>query len=1198
MLRARHWTPPLLCIAIGIANIAGATTGDFDADGREELLLRHAGNAWVYYDIEDGVGRRQELTLHVPNADRISALADLNGDGRDDVLVRSYETHAWSWHAMGERAAERRDLPTLTRNPLFTFQAAGDFDGDGDDDVLLRNSSTGQFVYYESRFGAANPQAILRRGLGLTANLLFEVVAAGDLNGDGRDDVLMRHARLGHWIHYEMSRERGVLRRPSPRFTPDLLFEFAGIGDLDGDGDDDLLLRNIGSGEWIYYAMSGANGELVRRFGMPRDLRHDVAAVADFDGDGRGTALLRHPDSGDWIAYEIGAAESERSLVSGITWDLAWAPISAPPTYTPAMLCGGDDGTPSYVGRVSGYGGDLDGLEAILTGPGTLRVAQPDSAGCFAFHAVPQGEYGVKVNADGHQTSPARTIKFPFRAVYDAQAYDARQLETDPFTYHWEEDQSTPAGAEYSSHVVQPRVVEFQGTTVEVADAASAERLRQEYNILLVGPGWSQEHAFRLLTMMESIPQDVQDPSNDRFLPASAWRLADEFIDEDITIDTAEDGTRDVTISTAAFVNASPRIATVDGKRGVWFSRRLHHAAVRFVTDNGHDESAYERIFEERYGVTTVIDDYPSLTAPTGHESHHNFQKFHAEEIVLLINMLEEMPTGMHRVEGMRYLVRRLNGLQHPLYPTAPAVAWPDYHYVEFMESAFKGTPEDYIHRLILHEKAHFLWAHLFDDRLKADWIELGGWYEDASSSTGWYTTKSAEFVSAYAHAINPNEDMAETISYFVVNPDRLRARSMAKYEFVRDRIMQGNIYIARIREDLTFEVYNLFPDYVHPGKIRAVDITVAGASHEDKIVTVEVELHALDAVKEGAHRGQTRISSEIGTFFDLWLYPVDEYGNYLPGDGTEESTRLRGEMTIPKYAKAGYWLSDGIRLDDVAGNSRYLSAKDFGWRMYVDNPLEDFTPPEYVPRTLTMDTSTWEDDDTVQVIRVMWSFEEDTALVEDACDAYVIASLADIYSFAGHGPHDDDDSCTAEIIMPNYMPSSTYSTVRVEMMDVAWNWGGAIFTGDGATEPPATVDLVTTNPDTEPPEVDLNRIWVDAEPTNPTAPNGETRVTVGVRFRDNISGVYGVWMYLRDPQGGTHYHGVYLHYLDGPDGEYGIYPSRDPTQWMSFERVVILPAGSLPGTWGIAEIIVEDRAKNLQRHNFVEIIHFEVEDS
>ena len=1193
MARIRHRTAALLYLAITIASVAGATTGDFDGDGRDELLMRHAGNAmWVYYDIENGVGMRHELLVDAPEADRLAAAADLNGDGRSDLLIRAHDSHAWSGYLTGQATVERRDLRALTRNRLFTFQGAGDFDGDGVDDVLLRNSRTGEFLYYEMRLDAGAPPAILHRSLRLTQNLLFDVIAIGDLNGDGRDDVLMRHAHRGYWIYYEMSRERGVLRRPG--LTSNLLFEFAGLGDLDGDRDDDLMLRHIGTGEWIQYAMHGSRGKLIRGFGVPHDLRHDLVAIADFDGDGRGTALFRHAHAGDWISFDVGATESTRSTVSGVSTDLAWAPMTRPASYDPARYCS-SAGTPSYIGHVTGYSGNPAGLEAVLTGPGTLQVARPDSTGCFAFHAVPRGVFAIKVNADGFQSPPARQVRLPFRVGYDGEPYAVQQLATDPFTYHWEEDQTSPAGTEYSSQVVQPRVVEFQGSTVDIADPAAGDRLRQDYNVLLGGEGWSQEHAFRLLTTMESIPQPLQDLGRDRTLPASAWILTDDFIDGDIVIDTALDGTREVIISTAAFVNAAPRIATVDGKRGVWFSRRLHHAAVRFVTDNGNDESAYERIFEERYGVTTRINDYWSLTAPTGNESHHNFQKFHAEEILVLINMLEEMPAGVHKLEGMRYLVRRLNGLQHPLYPTAPAVAWPDSHYIEFMESAFKGRSEEYMHRLILHEKAHFLWTHLFDGRLKADWIELGGWYEDASSPSGWYTTKSAEFVSAYAHAINPNEDMAETISYFVINPDRLRARSQAKYEFVRDRIMQGDIYVARIREDLTFEVYNLFPDYVYPGKVRAVDITVGGGAHEEKTLTVEIELHALDPDVEGAHSGQTRIHSEIGTFFDLWLYPVDEYGNHLPGDGAEESTLLRGERTISKYAKAGYWMSSGIRLDDVAGNSRYSSAKDFGWRMYVDNALEDVDPPRYVPGSLTMNTWSRDEDDTVQVIRVEWSVHEKGFL--DRCSAVIVAALADTYSYHQQGSYDDDsDVCTSDFLMPDYMPSSTYSTVRVFMRDEARNYGEALFTGDDATEAPTSVDLATTNPDTQPPEIDINGISVDAEPTNPSAPNGETRVTVRVRYRDDISGVYGVWMYLRDPQGGTLFHHIYLHYLDGEDGERGIYPGGDPTRWTSVEQVVTLPPGSLPGIWGIAEIIVEDRAKNLQRYNFVEIVHFEVE--
>jgi len=863
----------------------------------------------------------------------------------------------------------------------------------------------------------------------------------------------------------------------------------------------------------------------------------------------------------------------------------------------PTGGCQSDLANASYVGQISGYWGQRSEIKIILTGAGVLKVAQPDDSGCFVFGNVTDGRYAVKVDAPGYRV-PARVVHIPFNFEHGADPYVLEQVPSDPFVYHWQEDQTTPSGAEYSSHVVQPRLVEFQSTLVEVDDAASAERLRQRYNVLLTGEGWTQAHAFRLLTTMESIPQEVQSIPWNRMLPASAWRLTDEFIDGDIEIEVAEDGSRSVTVSSAAFVNSAPRIATVDGRRGIWFSRRLHHAAVRFVTDHGRDERAYERIFQERFGVTTRIDDYWTLTAPTGHETHHNFQKFHADEILLLLNMLEEVPSGMHKVEGLRYLVRRLDGLRHPLYPEAPAVAWPQSHYMEFMESAFQRQSEDYMHRLILHEKAHFLWAHLFDDQLKADWSELGGWYQDASSESGWYTTKSAEFVSAYAHLKNPDEDMAETISFFVINPDRLRARSQAKYEFVRDRIMQGDIYVAQIREDLTFEVYNLFPDYVYPGKIRAVDITVEGAPHEDKVLTVELELHALDLKQEGATYAQTRISSEIGTYVDLWLYPIDEHGNEMEWGAS--STRLRGSERISKYGKAGYWLPNQIRLDKGAAfaNSRYARINDLGWKMYVDNALEDYTPPRYVAGSLSIDKRLWEENDSVHVLRLHWLVDEDHVLEGwYPCFASIDSGNEDTYSFFNYGHASvDDRECSVEYLMPNYMPSGRYTVRRIGMRDAARNTSEFEFTGDADNEAPKVIDLVTTNPDTTPPEIDINRISIHAEPTNPVAPNGETRVTVRVRYRDNISGVGFIRMHLRDPQGGTHHSFLYDHRYDGLECEKGIVPECDPSQWRSYENVHILPPGSLPGRWGLAELVVEDRAMNIERYNFVEVVHFQVE--
>ena len=869
----------------------------------------------------------------------------------------------------------------------------------------------------------------------------------------------------------------------------------------------------------------------------------------------------------------------------------------------------GTDG--SYGGQVSGIAGReaFADVTVLLTGPGVLQTITLDANGRFEFHSLADGVYGVKVGKPGYKSSPARSFLVTDGGqvmVSNAdRTFHLEPLDSDTFVYHWEEDQST-AGYEYSAHVNQPHDVEILDDETTLADSSSADQLRHDYNITLVDDGddaWTHEHAYRLWQTMESIPQRKRDSGYEQSLPATQWFLVSEHIADDIRIETGTDGSRTVSVSVDAFVYATPRIVRVEGKRRAYYSKRLHHALVRFVTDNGNDEDAYEKILQERFGVTTRITDHTTfrdLTADTTDEPAWRFQEFHAEEIVQIINTFEEMPAGMRTVAGLRYLVRRRDGTKHPLYPEAPAVAWTGPGYIEFMETAFNTSSILSVHRLIIHEKAHFLWAHLFDDQLKEDWIELGGWYENPDDPDRWSTTKQTEFVSAYAHGVNPNEDMAESIAYFVVNPDKLRSRSPGKYEFVRDRIMQGSFYISKIREDLTFEVYNLYPDYVYPGKIRRVDIEVTGAAEEDKNVQIEIELHALDGVLEGATSGFTRIFSEIGTFTDLHLYPVG-----VPR-GTP-STVLSGSFTLSKYSKAGYWSPDQISLSDAHSNERFEGSSDFGWRLYADNPMEDVTAPQYVGNSVALSKSTGTlEDREVQTIEATWKVVEEDSGIEN-CAMNLIVEIPNTYSFEGglDFPYEfdpEDSLCRAWRIVPHYMPSGAYSVVRIEMRDRAGNEAGFEFRhpeNDPETEvfvdeSAPQIELVTGNPDYEPPELDLEDIRISAEPTQPDDPNGETLVTLEYRIRDNISGVANGSVRLRDPQGIEHF--FYLHPDDGYLHGSTWFPSRDPTAWAPQTWTLLLPVGSAPGIWGIAEIAVWDRAENLKHYNFTEIIHFDVE--
>ena len=881
------------------------------------------------------------------------------------------------------------------------------------------------------------------------------------------------------------------------------------------------------------------------------------------------------------------------------------------------------DNNLSFKGSIDG---NFEDAEILLTGDGYLLTTTPDSSGNFKFYGLADGEYEGKMKKNGYKSSTAKTFTLDINEMEQTQdnvtylnktqksevtktllsssidnnEFSLIPIDSENFSFHWEEDQST-AGFDYSAYINEPLTIEFLGEQQIVFDDSSANLLHHNYNILLVNSGdvrWTQEHAYRIAETMKSIPQEQRDSYKIQSLKPSKWQLTSDYIEDDIRI-TETSGHKTVLISDAVFVNAAPKVAKVEGKRGIFYSQRLHHALVRFVTQNGTNVKAYEKILNERYGVSTLIPDYSILTAPTGNEEAGRFQAFHPDEIVEIINMFEEMPKGMHKLPELNYLVRRLDGTPHPFYDEALAVAWPDAGYIEFMESAFNTSSVAFMHRLIIHEKAHFLWAHQFDQNLKKDWIDLGGWYEDSSINSGWATSTQTEFVSAYAHSKNPNEDMAESISYFIINPDLLKSRAIRKYEFVRDRIMQGNIYISQINENLTFQVYNLFPDYVFPAKIKRVDINVDGIPEQDKIVTIEIELHALDVELEGAKLAYLRVFSEIGTYKDVYLYPVDINGNQVVSD--DLSTRLQGSFTLSKFAKAGYWRTEQIVITDSVGNQRMEGANDFGWKLYVNNPLEDAIKPEYVSNTASLTKSIDErEGQEVQIIHASWLVNENKLMNENSpCYASMNDEILSTYRVEGYGSYNElDETCTVDFIMPDYMPSSIYSLNYIKMFDLALNQRGTYFTNSSGglrnedinlDEFPQQIELVTGNQDIIHPELDLNDIQIVATPTNPDAPNGETIVSVTFHVRDNISGYNIASLILRDPQGIEHQYWVYN------DETWSVFPKGDVTQWTTYTRNIVLPVGSAPGTWGVSEITIYDRAGNFKGYDFTEIIHFDV---
>ena len=853
----------------------------------------------------------------------------------------------------------------------------------------------------------------------------------------------------------------------------------------------------------------------------------------------------------------------------------------------------------------------------------------------FNFPGLANGKWALSIDAKGYLFPVAKVLELNNNTLENV--ITLTKSPDSNFTYQWQDD-SSYVGHAQQSYVNDSIEITVLGVAEKIPDNFNGINLLYEYGFLLsdaITP-WTNEDAFRLLNTIKRL-NFRKFGERDSVVVNAVWRITDEYIDKDISF--AKKGSVDeITISRKAFTYATPLVVTLDGLKGKFFSKRLYNAAVYYYTDKGTLGYKIDEIAKTRYGFDFLV---PSefLRNLMG-ETETNFQQFTPDEKLIILSMFEEFPDGMQRQDQLKYMVRRINGQPHPRYPTAPAIAWVTNQNIEWMETAFKSQDITYMQRLVLHEKAHFLWEHTFDSTTKNDWAVLGGWFLDPTSSTGWTTSNTTEFVSAYAHAKNPNEDMAESIAFYITNPDALRSRSLKKFEFVRDRLMKGTRYVSQIRPDLTFKVYNLYPDYFYPGKIIRTKLDVIGKAEEDKKIILEIELKDSDTTFGGAEQAWTTIYSPIGTFIGMSLSPVNS-----------RKTILRGERVISKLSKSGYWNIPQIVIIDQARNTRLENSSTYGIKCFVNNPLEDVTPPLYVQNTLKLDTLTDKFLDfrgipaskvcgsCADTLKPMKALRIKADIIEkntigpygriyfninfptiDSTDKYnprpySMPTAAD----QGSGLINDvkDSLKRVDILFPirDFYPSGYYSIPFFSMEDHALNIRGVFLDKDTANKnffmtPPNqanqralrdSIYIQTPYPDYKPPVLDLNDITIKATPSIPEAPNGETLFEMWLWIKDEsdfpgkASGLKHGWYRLRDPQG--------LEREISMQKDLGnlFYQFTPDSSIYGFKRYyfsTLLPAGSPPGLWGVSAIILEDHALNKRSYGFTEIVRFDVDQS
>jgi hypothetical protein len=439
-----------------------SSAGDINGDGIDDVIVGvpgagDAGESYVIYGKTGGSADLELATLAPAQGFKISGVTegdvsgnsvssagDVNGDGLDDLIIGAVYANPFlrdyageSYVVYGKKGGlDDIDLAALTKSDGFkisgaeseersgrTVRSAGDVNADGIDDVVIAvaitgASNTAAYVVY-GKAGGANDIDLAA----LTAEQGFKIAgpfeddfagnsasAAGDINGDGIDDIIVggqtgNEGPSGPSVVI-YGREGGpgdidVTKLTSTQGFKIFGFEFSetgqsvsSAGDVNGDGIDDLIIgahladpagREDAGQSYVVYGKEGGLGDIDLTT-MTADQGFKLSGAGSYDASGRSVHAAGDIDGDGFDDVIIGSMRADPfdRTDAGESYVVYGGNFTGEVTHL--GTAGNDtlEGTDASEAFVSGLGNDVlkggGGADAFQGGPGDDMIHVADGA--------------------------------------------------------------------------------------------------------------------------------------------------------------------------------------------------------------------------------------------------------------------------------------------------------------------------------------------------------------------------------------------------------------------------------------------------------------------------------------------------------------------------------------------------------------------------------------------------------------------------------------------------------------------------------------------------------------------------------------------------------------------------------------------------------------------------------------------------